>query len=204
MATTKRPLAVLNLPRNVPGVIHFARFVWTRMTDNAALPSPTVPLDTFDADIDGLETSEAAVLQRTKGNKEARDANYATVVQDLRHLCSYVQYVADVDPGNAEAIIESAGFYVKRIGSRSKGDLAATQGVVSGEAHVVAKAPARRAAYDWQYSIDGKTWLDAPSTLGGTTDIRGLTPGLRYAFRYRALTKAGVGDWSQVVWLLVK
>ena len=174
------------------------------MKDNPALRSPTVPLAAFDADIDALDTAESAVLARTKGNKEARDAKYASVVQDLRHLCWFVQWVADDDPSNAVAIIECAGFFVKKVGSRTKGELAVTCGPVSGDAHLVAKAPSRRAAYDWQYGPDGVNWLNAPSTLGGTTDIRGLARAVRYAFRFRCLTKAGEGDWCQIVWLLVQ
>jgi hypothetical protein len=34
-------------------------------------------------------------------------------------------------------------------------------------------------------------------------EVTGLTAGLRYGFRYRTLTKEGVGEWSDVVSLLV-
>jgi len=42
----------------------------------------------------------------------------------------------------------------------------------------------------------------APTTLADAR-LAGLERGVRYLFRYRALTKAGMGDWSDPVSLLV-
>jgi len=42
------------------------------------------------------------------------------------------------------------------------------------------------------------------STLRCKTTIVGLPVASSCSFRYRAVTKAGTGDWSQVVTLLVK
>jgi hypothetical protein len=58
-------------------------------------------------------------------------------------------------------------------------------------------------SYEWQYSTDQKTWLNAPSTLQAKTEIDGLTAGTAYFFRFRGITKTGPGDYSQVVTLLV-
>jgi hypothetical protein len=74
---------------------------------------------------------------------------------------------------------------------------------VSGTADLIVKAVAHRASYDWQYSVDQKTWVSAPSTLQSKTSIPGLTPATSYFFRSRGMTKAGVGNWSQVVSLLM-
>jgi len=201
-STISQAIAILKLPRHVAGVIHFGKSVVTSMTNNPHFSAPSPPLATLSAHLEALDAAEAAVLSRTKGTAEARDANRVTVTQDLGQLRAYVQSVADADPSEARAIIEGAGMNVKKVGSRGKSGLAVTQGPVSGDAHLVAKAPSRRAAYDWQYGLDGVTWISVPSTLGATTDIRGLVPGTRHAFRFRALTKAGESDWSQVVWLL--
>jgi hypothetical protein len=63
----------------------------------------------------------------------------------------------------------------------------------------------RRASYEWQYSVDaGKTWVSAPVALKSKATILGLPVGTVVQFRSRAVTKAGEGDWSQVVSLLVK
>jgi hypothetical protein len=82
--------------------------------------------------------------------------------------------------------------------------LAAKPDRISGEATVTAVVAARGASYEWQYSTDGgKTWITAPGTLQARTTISGLVPGSTAQFRYRAVTKAGEGDWSQPVSLLV-
>jgi hypothetical protein len=46
--------------------------------------------------------------------------------------------------------------------------------------------------------------VGAPVTLQAKTTVAGLTPGATVQFRYRPVTKAGEGDWSQTVVLLVK
>jgi hypothetical protein len=61
---------------------------------------------------------------------------------------------------------------------------ATKQGSVSGTAKITAVSAGHRASYEWQYSVDGgKTWVTAPATMQA---------------------KAGEGDWSQAVALLVK
>jgi len=74
---------------------------------------------------------------------------------------------------------------------------------VSGSVKLVAKAVAPRACYDWQYSTDQKAWTEVPPTLQSKTEIDGLLTATAYFFRFRGITKAGTGDWSQVVALLV-
>ncbi len=81
----------------------------------------------------------------------------------------------------------------------------AKPGAVSGSVKLVAASAARRASYEWQYSVDGgKTWQVAPVTLQTKTTVIGLTPGATVTFRYREVTKAGEGDWSQLITAIVK
>jgi hypothetical protein len=192
------------LSKNVKQVIAFAKSIATALTGNAALPSPTPSLATLEADIAALDSAEAAVLSRTKGAAEARNVKFFALRTDLVHLLAYVQQVADANPGTAESIITDAGLSVKKEGSRTKSAIVAAQGTLSGSAKVTAKAVRPRAAYEWQYSIDQKTWTVAPSTVEAKTEIGGLTPATMYFFRFRPVTKAGEGDWSQVASLIVK
>ena len=79
------------------------------------------------------------------------------------------------------------------------------EGSVSGTVTLTAKAAATKAAYNWQYSTDQKTWTSLPQTLKAKTAVSGLTSGTTYSFRSQALTpKEGTSDWGQVVSLLVK
>jgi hypothetical protein len=203
MANIPHPIAILKLSRQVKQVIAFATSVVTAMTDNASFPSPTPPIATLTSDVDALAAAEAQVLSRTKGAAEARDVKLAALRSDLAHMMAYVQQVANANPSTAAAIIQSAGMSVRQAAVRTKGDLEAKPGSVSGTVRLIAKAAAHRASYDWQYSTDQKTWTTVPSTLQAKTEIVGLTPATAYFFHFRSVTKAGEGNWSQVVSLLV-
>jgi hypothetical protein len=199
-----RPIAALNVPHRINDIIAFARFVATSMTDNPALPSPPLPLATFEADLAALDAAQAAVLTRTKGAAASRDDRLAVVRADLEYLRGGVQNAADENPIEAAAIIEGAGMSVKRPPIRYKNPLETRQGRVPGSADLVAKAVAKRASYQWEYSTDEASWVIEPQTLKANTVISGLAPGLRYFFRFRPVTKTGPGDFSQTVSLLVQ
>jgi hypothetical protein len=119
-------------------------------------------------------------------------------------LKAYVQTVANTaTPENAPAIIQSSGMSVRKVTQRDKAALVAKQGSVSGSVKLVAKAAARSAAYEWQYSTDQKTWTTLPITLQAKTGVSGLTPATTpattYAFRVQEVTRTGVENWSQIV-----
>jgi hypothetical protein len=69
---------------------------------------------------------------------------------------------------------------------------------------VTAKAADKRAAYDWQYSTDQKTWTPIPATLQAKTGVSGLTAGTVYYFRVQPLTRTGEQNWSGLVSFMVK
>ena len=159
---------------------------------------------TLQTDIAALNVAETVVLSRTKGAVETRNAKLVVVRSDLEHLRAYVQTVAyAANPSNAEAIIQSAGMAVRRRTLHDKAALAVKVGSVSGTVTLAAKAAAPRASYFWQYSTDQKTWTNVPPTLKAKTGVAGLTLGIVYYFRVQALTKTALGDWGQIVSLLV-
>jgi hypothetical protein len=200
-----RSLVVLKLSPRIKNVLTFAQNVASALTGNTHFPSPNPSLATFQADIAALNTAETAVLSRTKGAVEARDAKLAIVRTDLDNLKAYVQGVAAVAlPTDADAIIESAGLTTRKVTLHDKAALAAKQGSVTGTVNLVAKAAAKRASYSWQYSTDQKTWTTVPQTLQAKAGVSGLTAGTQYFFRVQAVTDSGVGDWSQLVALIVK
>jgi hypothetical protein len=198
------PIAVLKLPKKVKNVITYGQSVVAAMTDNASFPSPIPPLATFESDVSALNTAETAVLSRVKGAVETRDAKLAIVENDFKSLLGYVQGVANAGtPTNAPALIEGAGFTVRKVASRDKPAFTAKAGSVSGSVKLAAKAGGHRAAYDWQYSTDQKTWTSLPETLQAKTAASGLTSGTVYFFRVQILLPTGEQNWSQVVSLLV-
>jgi hypothetical protein len=203
--STHRALAILKLPAKMPVLITYASNMAHAMQGNPAFPTPTPPLATVTAAIADLQVAETAVLARAHGAVATRDLKRAALVVLLQELRGYVQSTADADPENAPAIIQSAGIPVRQTPVRAARTFAATPGLVSGSAKLVAASASRRAGYEWQYSTDGgKTWVAAPFTLQAKTTVSGLQPGSTVQFRYRPVTKTGEGDWSQSASLLVK
>ncbi|MDP9151657.1 MAG: hypothetical protein M3O36_17180 [Myxococcota bacterium] len=49
----------------------------------------------------------------------------------------------------------------------------------------------------------GRTWITAPVTLQAKTTIGGLALGATVLFKYRPVTKASDGDWSQPASLVI-
>jgi hypothetical protein len=203
--TTPRTLAVLKLPLHVPDLIKVAQAIVEAMTGNAALPNPTPALAVVSAAIAALDAAETATKTRAKGTIEVRNTARAALIAALHELKAYVQTVCDANLPQAETIITSAAMSVKKPPAHTKHDFVAKSGATSGSVHLVAKAVSRRASYEWQWSPDGgKTWTQAPSTLQSRTTILALPLAVTCQFRYRAVTKVGEGDWSQVITFLVK
>jgi hypothetical protein len=175
------------------------------MTGNAWFPSPSPTLATVTTDSSALASAQTVALTKAKGAAAERNAKLAIVVSDLKLLAAYVQAVADGDLANAISIIESAGMSVMKPKKVSpKQDLALRHGVVSGVVLVFAKAQGPRTSYEWQWSTDGKTWTALPTTIQAHTSITGLTPGATIYVRHAVITKTGVGDFGQVVSMMVQ
>jgi hypothetical protein len=199
----KRVLAVLNEPRTIYAYVTYARFIAETVAADVIFVAPRPPSADLLADIAALQQATVASLSRTFGTKAKRMQLTARVHQGLMTLRCYVQEVADASPGEQAAVIARAGMSVKNARGPSKAGFAAKQGPVSGAVLLSARAERTRASYEWQYSLDQKTWLSSPPTVRADTTLRGFIPGTRVFFRYRPVTKAGVSDWSDVVSLVV-
>ncbi len=199
-----RPLPVLKLSSRVGNVLAFARSVATALTSNPLFPTPPPILAALDAHIDALQIAEAAVLARTKGAVETRDAALTVVRADLHSLKAYVQSVALVAaPADALAIIEASGMTRRKVTLPHKPVLAAKQGATAGTVRLAAKAVADKASYLWEYATDPSSWTPIRQTMQAKTSVVGLRVGTTYLFRVQAVTSAGLSDWSQEVALLV-
>ena len=120
-------------------------------------------------------------------------------------LKTYVQAMAHAaHPSVVEAMIESAGMTIRKVTLHDKAQLSVKQGSVSGTVTLMAKAAGKRAAYDWQYSVDQKTWTSIPPTIQAKTGVQALTPGTIYYFRFQALLSTGEQNWSEIVSFMVK
>jgi hypothetical protein len=200
-----RSLATLKLPNVIAVLIEYAQAIVAAMTNNPRFPSPVPALTVVSSAIAALQAAQSSALARTKGAVTARNDKKAALVALLQQLRMYVQTVADADPENSAAIIQSAGIAVRKTGVRKPRVFSAMQGAVSGAVKLVTASAGKRASYDWEYSVDGgKTWLLLPSSMQARTSVTGLTPGATVQFRVRALTKTGEADWSQPLSFIVK
>lgn len=204
MVKPRRILVTRNIPKHVPDVINYGRNVLQSMRSNPTLFGSASPsLDKMDQHLDELEAAETAAKSRTKGTIEKRNVCLAKVHADLDYSKSNVQQVADANPDQAEAIIQSSGMSVRKPGIRVKSDFTVRQAEVSGSVKISVRATRGKAAYEWQMSTDQKSWTALPVTVHATTAVQNLTPATTYFFRYRVVTAAGEGEWSQIVSLLV-
>jgi hypothetical protein len=199
-------IASLKLPATkVPALITYAQGIVKGMTGNTSFPNPVPTLASVTAAINDLQTAETAALARTKGAVATRNEARTALVVLLEQLKAYIQAAADASPENGASIIQSAGVAVRKTPTHPARIFEATPGDVSGVAKVVAPAAARRASYEWEYSLDGgKTWVTLPSTLQAKTSVTGLASGTAVQFKYRPVTKTGEGNWSPAVSVTVK
>ena len=200
----KGPSGVLKVPKQKKALSPYGRRVVTCMTGSAKVPKPNPPLSDISAACTALDVSQAAM----PGNKAAtaqRDADWLALLLLLHHELDYVNSVAEqqTSPADAEAVITGSGFSVRKGFTRNKDTLAAKYGLASGDVKLDARAVSSDASYYWQWSTDMKSWVSLPETKKASTTVTGLTPATTYYFRFRALTRKGMSDWSQVISLLV-
>jgi hypothetical protein len=150
----------------------------------------------------GGELCEGTTLHCDGGARVQRTL-LRRLVRDLEQLRAYVQRVADASPGEARAIIESAGMSVKRPGLHDKPLLTVKAGPVSATVVVVAKAAGDRATYEWQYSRVGEPWIDVSPTRQAKKMLNGLVHGAEYRFRVRTVIREGRSDFGDAVSFIV-
>ena len=182
-----------------------AQAIIAALTGNTHIPTPNPPVSSLTAAVDKLVADEAATTARAAGTVAHRNVSRSSLLSLLHATKANVQQTADLNPEQAEAIIASAGMGTRKATTRTKAPFAARPGLVSGSVKLSVKAAAVRAPYEWEGSGDqGKTWTAVLPTLQAKTEIGGLPVATVVQFRYRAITKATVTDWSQPTALLVK
>jgi hypothetical protein len=208
MSPTKsiqRSFVSLHLPRAVPALIPYSQSVVQAMTGNPHFTSPSPALADVTTAITALQAAETVALTRAKGTVVVRNDKKAALVTLMGELCSYVQKTADADTENGAAIIQSSGLPMRKTPVRKPRVFAGKPGAVSGSVALTIASAGKRASYEWQLSTDGgKTWTDSAPSLAAKTTISGLPVPASVQFRCRAVTKAGPGDWTPPLTVVVK
>ena len=165
------------------------------MTGNSYFPNLATKVMQFETVNKLLEKTEAAFNSTPqRATKQERNNVFQLVVKILRAIGRGVQDVADDDIVNAEAIIKSAGFTVRKSGSRNIPYNTAKDGDEEGSVVLKGDGPG---AHDWRMSIDNKEWYYLPSSKKSTKIIRNLVSGTLYYFQNcKALARDEKGEWS--------
>ncbi len=201
----QKSYVAFKLPSSIAALVVYVQGILAAMTSNAHFPSPAPALTAIAAALTALQQAEVAAQTRAKGAVVVRNDRRGALVTLLQQLRGYVQTIADADVENSAAIIESSGFPLRRAPVHKPRIAGVKPGEMSGSVEVVAPTAGRRAAYEWQYSVDGgKTWVEASPSLQAKQTVVGLPVGSTALFRYRAVVKTGPLDWSQPLALLVK
>lgn len=202
---THRLVVVAKFPAATVALLKYTQALILALSNNPHFTDAATIIAALQGAFTTVDTAETAAKTRAIGTIAARDNAKSGLLTQLHGAKAYVQGKADANPEQAQAIIESAGMSVRKTPIRIKLGFTATPGAVTGSVHLAARSVARRASYEWAWSADaGKTWTALPSTLQAKTTVPNLPVGTSCAFRFRAVTKAGEGDWSQVITMLVK
>jgi hypothetical protein len=111
---------------------------------------------------------------------------------------------------NAEAIIETAGLLVAGSPSHAKAILQAKLTTTPGAVHLIANATllagktSKSVTFNWEWSLDVKSWNTLPSTPLADTIVPNLTLMTSYQFRVSVTVARKTGSFSQPVGLLVQ
>ena len=190
-------------PKGNGDFLAYAKHVAAMMGGSPYLPSPTVPIATLLGHIADLDAAEVVTRTRVHGAAAERTGKRVIVEADLRQLRAYIECVASQRAEDGLAVIASSGMSVKQPAGPKKAVFAVKQGKRSGSVRLVVRHPGIVTSFDWQSSSDGTHWIDAPSNVRANQDLDGLTPGTRYSFRYRTLTREGTSDWSDPLTMIV-
>jgi hypothetical protein len=164
--------------------------------------SLSISMAQLQTDITNYQSSLSGTGKLATATRRSFKRKLAT---DLKHLRDDVQTAVEQQTSLADAqkVAAGAGMGLKKVGKRDIPELAAKSAGIPTVVVLTAKAVAPHASYYWQFSLDSKNWTSAPETMKHVTVISGLTSGQTYYFRFRALTRLGMRDWSPAITLLV-
>jgi hypothetical protein len=200
-----RVFAVMKLPPRVPDLLHAARAIANASAANPLLTNAGPAIAALRGALGVLERAETAMSTRRSDDAAARDVALTAVRAALHELLACVQKEADADLEHAEQIVTSSGFVVRKPKARTKPPFSVKPGPTSGSALCEARAAAKRASYEWEASTDGgETWVRGGSSLEARFLFTGLPVAAIVLFRYRAVTRIGVGDWSEPISVTIR
>ena len=196
---TNNFLVAQNLPTQIPNFIIKGRAVHKAMTAAPYFSNLSNKLNELDEELTKLETAQTGLgLKPPISITAIRNTSFGKVKTIIRTLANDVQGVADTNPENAETIIQSAGFDIKKTYGGTKRQNSVADGTVEG---MILLSAEMAGAHQWQQSSDAGTAIVALNpTLGGTMVLTNIVPGVKVWFRNRTILSGNTyGEWTQ--WL---
>jgi hypothetical protein len=198
-----------------PGVLKRAKLMDQGLTNYAnVFTSPNPPLPVFSNQITVTDKAQVAVGQGGKGLAEARDVQIDILWGMMSSQLVYMQSVADAASNPAQAVqtLKEGGVEITLLGGRNKAILAAAQSQAGAPVVLDANAKVllgenlhRKHLFNWEYTLNGTTFIALPTTPEATTTVSGLTALTTVGFRVAVtVTKSLMGPWSPVVNFLVR
>ena len=199
----KLAIVVLNFPRVISNFITFAKAIHKAMANNPHFTASAEKVAKLNSDVLALDAAETSCHTKPPTcSVEIRDAAFEAVQADLRSLRNDVQEIADADPENAHAIINSASMSVKKHVTAGRRKNTVEDGTEEGSVDLTAEGPG---PHEWRISTDGLLWSLLPASRTAKTSITGLAPGSVYSFQNRMmLVNQEKSEWSQSVRLRLK
>jgi hypothetical protein len=181
----------------------------TCMAHQATFSSIAALLATLLARIQAYTLSQQQ-LNNGQGTAEERNLEASRLGSCLESLRTNVQLLCDQSPDQAATLAAAAGMKLRKRPARTKLPIEAVQVKPGTTVHLEANVGLLtadikgRVTFNWQFTSDGgKTWINAPSTPHGRTDVAGLQAMQTYGFRVNVTSAAGDTEWCQMVSLLV-
>ena len=147
-----------------------AQAIYAGLGANTTVFTANPSLPTLLGLIQDLEKAQQSV-STTRGAAAARNVKRDLLITALESERTVVQGVCDANPEQAKAYIVAAAMKVAANGAHPKPFLAGKVALPSGTVVVEANAglldtTGRSKVYNWEYTLDGKTFVAVPSTPG--------------------------------------
>jgi hypothetical protein len=199
------PEVVLGLPKEPPiEVVVATGSILVAMDGNAGFPEASAELAAAIAAHAAYAKAVTDAKNKMPGAVTARAEAKVALFKTLEPLRLIVQTAVDAHLDQAATIAESAKMRLRKAAAHTKADFAVKDGLGKGQALLVARAVDKGVLYFWELSLDQMSWSVALDTTGARALLTALTAGQTYYFRFRARTRTGMTDYSQVLSHMVR
>jgi hypothetical protein len=200
-AHLKKNKVMLDMPSKINDWILRAKAIRKALADNTLgyfTPAWT-GLAQLVTDLLALDERQLDVENGVADAVNARNMAMNKVELDLDNCALYIQGLVNAAPdyATAKSIAEAALMKLVEHTAAKKAPLAAVRGKLSGQIKITATALGKNVAYEYQYSLDGITWVALGSSKKAKYIANGLNPLVKYWFRMR--NADGPGEWIYCV-----